>query len=77
MRIALVASLVAPLTEPQANGPQSAIVDLARGLAARGNAVKVYAAAGSSIHGIGHAARTIRHRRAPLRLTRRPVAPRR
>lgn len=52
MRVALVASLVAPLREPQANGPQSVIVDLARGLTARGHAVQVYAAAGSSVEGV-------------------------
>ena len=52
MRIALVASLVAQLREPQANGPQSVIIDLARGLAQRGHAVKVYAAAGSAADGV-------------------------
>ena len=52
MRIALVASLVAQLREPQANGPQSVIVDLARGLATRGHDVKVYAAAGSAVDGV-------------------------
>lgn len=52
MRIALVASLVTPLREPQANGPQSVIVDLARGLTSRGHAVQVYAAAGSKIDGL-------------------------
>ena len=52
MRIALVASLVTPLREPQANGPQSVIVDLARGLAERGHVVKVYAAAGSTLDGV-------------------------
>ena len=48
MRIALVASPVSPLRHAQANGPQSVIVDLARGLSARGHAVKVYAAARST-----------------------------
>lgn len=52
MRVALVASLVSPLRPPQANGPHSVIVDLARGLASRGHAVKVYAAAGSGVDGI-------------------------
>lgn len=52
MRIALVASLVSPLRPPQANGPHSVIVDLARGLASRGHTVNVYAAAGSGVDGL-------------------------
>ncbi|HUP83565.1 MAG TPA: glycosyltransferase [Candidatus Limnocylindria bacterium] len=52
MRIALTASLVAPLIEGEANGPHSVIVDLARGLAARGHSTTVYAACGSAAAGV-------------------------
>ena len=52
MRIALTASLVSPIREAEANGPHSVIVDLARGLAARGHEVEIYAAAGSAGRGL-------------------------
>lgn len=52
MRVALVASLVSPLRAAEANGPHAVIVDLARGLTARGHRVTVYAAAGSVADGV-------------------------
>ncbi|MEO8510360.1 MAG: glycosyltransferase [Chloroflexota bacterium] len=52
MRVALVASLVSPLRAAEANGPHAVIVDLARGLGARGHQVTVYAAEGSVADGI-------------------------
>lgn len=52
MRIALVASLVSPIRPAEANGPHAVIIDLARGLGARGHAVSVYAAAGSVADGV-------------------------
>jgi len=52
MRIAVVAPLVTPIREPQLGGSQSVVADLARGLAERGHAVEVYAAAGSVIPGV-------------------------
>jgi glycosyltransferase involved in cell wall biosynthesis len=52
MRIALVASLVSPIREAQANGPHSIILDLARGLGARGHETVVFAARGSSARGV-------------------------
>ena len=52
MRIALVASLVSPMRAAEANGPHAVIIDLARGLAARGHRVTVYAAAGSAADGV-------------------------
>lgn len=52
MRIALVASLVSPMRPAEANGPHAVIVDLARGLAARGHRITVYAAAGSAVDGV-------------------------
>jgi UDP-glucose:tetrahydrobiopterin glucosyltransferase len=51
MRIAIVAPLVTPIREPQLGGSQAVVADLARGLAERGHAVEVYAAAGSVIPG--------------------------
>lgn len=52
MRIALVASLVTPLTEAQAGGAQAFVTDLGRSLAARGQDVTVYCAEGSSLPGL-------------------------
>ena len=52
MRIALVASLVSPIREAEANGPHSIILDLARGLSARGHETMVFAARGSSAPGV-------------------------
>jgi glycosyltransferase involved in cell wall biosynthesis len=51
MRIALVPSLVSPLRRAEANGPHAVIVDLARGLAARGHGITLYGAAGSDVEG--------------------------
>jgi glycosyltransferase involved in cell wall biosynthesis len=47
----MIASLVAPLREPQCGGAQSFLADLATGLAARGHDVDVFAASGSDIKG--------------------------
>jgi len=52
MRIAVVAPLVTPIREPQLGGSQAVVADLARGLAERGHAVEVYAAADSMIPGV-------------------------
>jgi len=52
MRVAVVASLVSPIRVAEANGPHAVIVDLARGLTARGHRVSVYAAAGSVADGV-------------------------
>jgi glycosyltransferase involved in cell wall biosynthesis len=52
MRIALVASLVSPIRLAEANGPHSIILDLARGLGARGHETVVFAARGSSARGV-------------------------
>jgi len=52
MRIALVASLVSPIRPAEANGPHSVIIDLARGLGARGHETIVFAAAGSFARGV-------------------------
>jgi glycosyltransferase involved in cell wall biosynthesis len=52
MHIALTASLVAPIREGEANGPHSVILDLARGLAARGHETLIYAARGSIAQGV-------------------------
>lgn len=52
MRIALVASLVSPIRAAEANGPHAVIIDLARGLVARGHRVTVHAAAGSAADGV-------------------------
>jgi glycosyltransferase involved in cell wall biosynthesis len=51
MRVALVPSLVSPMRRAEANGPHAVIVDLARGLAARGHEITLYGAAGSEIEG--------------------------
>jgi glycosyltransferase involved in cell wall biosynthesis len=52
LRLALLASLVSPIREPQCGGAQSFLADLAVGLAARGHDVDVFAASGSRIDGI-------------------------
>src|SRR5687768_5372190 len=52
MRIALVPSLVSPMRRAEANGPHAVILDLARGLAARGHAITLYGAAGSDVEGV-------------------------
>jgi glycosyltransferase involved in cell wall biosynthesis len=51
MRVALVASLVSPIVEAEANGPHSVIRDLAHGLSARDHAVAIFAASGSVVPG--------------------------
>jgi UDP-glucose:tetrahydrobiopterin glucosyltransferase len=52
LRLALVASLVAPIREPQRGGAQAFLADLANGLARRGHSVDVFAASGSEIDGV-------------------------
>ena len=53
MRIALVASLVSPMRAAEANGPHAVILDLARGLSARGHQTTIYAASGSVVDHAG------------------------
>ena len=52
MRVALIAPLVSAIREPQRGGSQVFVSDLARGLAARGHDVQVYAASGSEVPGV-------------------------
>jgi hypothetical protein len=52
MRIALTTSLVSSLRPAEANGPHAVVLDLARGLTARGHQVRVYAAEGSIAPGV-------------------------
>jgi glycosyltransferase involved in cell wall biosynthesis len=52
LRLALLASLVSPIREPQCGGAQSFLADLASGMAARGHDVDVFAASGSEIDGV-------------------------
>ncbi|HEY4025762.1 MAG TPA: glycosyltransferase [Candidatus Dormibacteraeota bacterium] len=52
MRLAVVASLVTPLREAQIGGAQAFLTDLSRALIARGHAVTVYCAEGSSASGL-------------------------
>lgn len=52
MKIGMMAPLVTPIREPQLGGSQAFVSDLARGLAARGHDVHVYAASGSQIPGV-------------------------
>jgi UDP-glucose:tetrahydrobiopterin glucosyltransferase len=52
VRIALVAPLVTPISEPQGGGSQAFLADLARGLTGRGHEVHLYAAAGSRVSGV-------------------------
>jgi UDP-glucose:tetrahydrobiopterin glucosyltransferase len=51
LRIAIVAPLVTPISEPQRGGSQALVADLAVGLTERGHDVDVYAASGSVIEG--------------------------
>src|SRR5688500_14001179 len=51
MRVALVPSLVSPMRRAEANGPHAVILDLARGLTARGHEIMLYGAAGSDVEG--------------------------
>ncbi len=52
LRIALIAPLVSAIAEPQVGGSQVVVSDLARGLAARGHDVTLYAAEGSQVEGV-------------------------
>ena len=52
LRLALIASLVSPIREPQCGGAQAFLADLATGLARRGHDVDVFAASGSDIDGV-------------------------
>jgi glycosyltransferase involved in cell wall biosynthesis len=52
VRLALIASLVSPIREPQCGGAQAFLADLAVGLARRGHDVDVFAASGSDIDGV-------------------------
>ena len=52
MKIGILAPLVTPIREPQLGGSQAFVSDLARGLAARGHDVHVYAASGSEVAGV-------------------------
>jgi glycosyltransferase involved in cell wall biosynthesis len=52
LKLALIASLVSPIREPQCGGAQSFLADLAAGLARRGHEVDVFAASGSEIDGV-------------------------
>jgi glycosyltransferase involved in cell wall biosynthesis len=51
VRLALIASLVSPIREPQCGGAQAFLADLAAGLARRGHEVDVFAASGSEVDG--------------------------
>jgi UDP-glucose:tetrahydrobiopterin glucosyltransferase len=51
LKLALIASLVSPIREPQCGGAQSFLADLATGMAERGHDVDVFAASGSEIDG--------------------------
>ena len=52
MRIAFVATLVAPLCEATSRGPHVVVTDLARALIARGHEVMVFCAQGSFLEGV-------------------------
>jgi UDP-glucose:tetrahydrobiopterin glucosyltransferase len=52
MRIALVAPLVTTIAEPFVGGAQALIADLAKGLAARGHNVTLFAREGSAVPGV-------------------------
>jgi glycosyltransferase involved in cell wall biosynthesis len=52
VKVAIVAPLVSAIREPQGGGSQAFVSDLARGLAARGHEIHVYAATGSEIPGV-------------------------
>jgi glycosyltransferase involved in cell wall biosynthesis len=51
LRLAVIASLVSPIREPQCGGAQSFVADLATGLTRRGHEVDVFAASRSEIPG--------------------------
>jgi UDP-glucose:tetrahydrobiopterin glucosyltransferase len=52
VKLAIVAPLVSPIREPQRGGSQAFLAELARGLAARGHDVHLYAASGSEVRGV-------------------------
>jgi UDP-glucose:tetrahydrobiopterin glucosyltransferase len=52
MKVAIIAPLVTPISEPQRGGSQAFLSDLARGLSGRGHNVDVYAASGSEVPGV-------------------------
>jgi len=52
LRLALIASLVSPIREPQCGGAQAFLADVAAGLTLRGHQVDVFAASGSKIDGV-------------------------
>jgi glycosyltransferase involved in cell wall biosynthesis len=52
VRIALVATLVSAISEPQQGGTQAIVADLASGLTRRGHAVDLFAATGSAVPGV-------------------------
>jgi glycosyltransferase involved in cell wall biosynthesis len=52
LKLALIASLVSPIREPQCGGAQAFLADLATGLTMRGHEVDVFAASGSAIDGV-------------------------
>jgi UDP-glucose:tetrahydrobiopterin glucosyltransferase len=52
LRVALVAPLVAPITEPFLGGSQALVSDLAAELAVRGHAVTLFGADGSRVPGV-------------------------
>lgn len=51
-RVAILAPLVTAIREPQLGGSQALVADIAQGLAARGHAVRLFAASGSSVDGV-------------------------
>lgn len=55
MRIALIAPLVTPITEPLLGGAQAVVADLAGALSRRGHDVVLYAARGSAVDGVAMA----------------------
>jgi glycosyltransferase involved in cell wall biosynthesis len=67
VKVAIVAPLVAPLSEPQRGGSQVFVCDLARGLSERGHEVDVYAASGSAVSGVNAIDTGVDHR--PLQAT--------
>jgi len=52
MKVAMIAPMVSAIREPQRGGSQVFVSDLARGLAARGHHVHLYAASGSEVPGV-------------------------
>lgn len=52
MRVALVAPLVSPVSDPPLGGAQALLADLAQGLRQRGHEITLYARAGSTVEGV-------------------------